>query len=60
MVTVNSVRQSRFPHYYATNTENSELLVRGYGYLDPATYFDDSLVIMLRQPIKHRLISVAI
>ena len=61
MVTGSAVWQSSFPHYYGTNTENSELLVHSYGYLDRATYFYDSLVIMLCRPIKHRLIiSVAI
>ena len=55
-VTGSFVWQSSFPHYYGTNTENSELLVHSYGYLDTATYFYDSLVIMLRRPIKRRLI----
>ena len=56
-VTGSSVWQSSFPHHYGTNTENSELLVRSYGYLDTATYFYDSLIIMMRRPIKRRLIS---
>ena len=34
-----SVWKSSFPHYYCTNTDNSELLVRSYEYLDTATYF---------------------
>ena len=55
-VTGSSVWQSSFPHYYGTNTENSELLVLSYGYLYTATHFYDSLVIMLRRPIKRRLI----
>ena len=58
-VTGSSVWQSSFPHYYGTNTENSELLVRSYGYLDTAMYFYDSLVIMLLRPIKRRLISLS-
>ena len=58
-VTGSSVWQSSFPHHYGTNTENSELLVHGYGYLDKATYFYDNLVIMLRRPIKRRLISLS-
>ena len=56
-VTGSSVWQSSFPHYYGTNTENSELLVHSYGYLDTARYFYDCLVIMLRRQIKRRLIS---
>ena len=59
MVTGSSVWQSSFPHYYGTNTENSELLVHSCGYLDTATYFYDRLVIMLRRPIKRRLISLS-
>ena len=55
-VTGSSVWQSNFSHYYGTNTENSELLVHNYGYLDTATYSYDSLVIILRRPIKRRLI----
>ena len=56
-VTGSFVWQSSFSHYHGTNTENSELLVHSYEYLDTATYFYDSLVIMLRRPIK-RLISL--
>ena len=56
MVTGSSVWQSSFPHYYGTNTVSSELLVHSYGYLETATYFYDSLVIMSRRPIKRRLI----
>ena len=58
-VTGISVWQSSFPHYYGTNTENSELLVHSYEYLDTATYFYNSLVIILHQPIKRRLISLS-
>ena len=55
-----SVWPSSFPHYYGTNTENSELLVHSYGVRIPRhTYFYDSLVIMLRRPIKRRLISLS-
>ena len=50
-VTGSSVWQSSFPHYYGTNTENSELLVHS-----TFTYFYDSLVNILRRPIKRRLI----
>ena len=56
-VTGSSVWQCSFPHYYGTNNENSELIVHSYGWLDIATYFYDSLVIMLRRPIKRRLMS---
>ena len=55
-ITGSSVWQSSFPHYCGTNTENSKLLVHSYGYLGTATYFYDSLVIMLRRPIKRHLI----
>ena len=58
-VTGSSVWQSSFPHYYGTNTENLELLVHSYGYLDTATYFYYSLVIMLCRAIKRRLISLS-
>ena len=58
-VTGSFVWQSSFSHYHGTNTENSELLVRSYGYLDTVTYFYDSLVIMLRRPVKRRLISLS-
>ena len=53
-VTGSSVWQSSFPHYYGTNTENSELLVSS-----TFTYFYDSLVIILRPPIKRPLISLS-
>ena len=53
-VTGSSVWQSSFPHYYGTNTENSELLVH-----ITFTYFYDSLVLILRRPIKRRLISLS-
>ena len=43
----------QFPHYYGTNTENSELLIHS-----TFTYFYDSLVIILRRPIKRRSISL--
>ena len=58
-ITGSSVWQSSFPHYYGTSTENSELLVHSYGNLDTTTYFYDSLVIMLRRPIKRRIISLS-
>ena len=53
-VTGSSVWQSSFPHYYGTTTENSELLVHSN-----FTYFYDSLVIILRRPLKRRLISLS-
>ena len=53
-VTGSSVWQSSFPHYYGTNTENSELLVHS-----TFMYFYDSLVIILRRLIKRRLISLS-
>ena len=53
-VTGSSVWQSSFPHYYGTNAENSELLVHS-----TCTYFYDSLVIILRRPIKRRSISLS-
>ena len=54
MVTGSFVWQPSFPHYYGTNTENSELLVHS-----TFMYFYDSLVIILRRPIKRRLISLS-
>ena len=53
-VTGSSVSQSSFPHNYDTNTENSEMIVHS-----TFTYFYDSLVIILRRPIKRRLISLS-
>ena len=54
MVKGSSVSKSRFPHYYGTNTENSEFLVHS-----TFTYFYDSLVIFLRRPIKRRSVSLS-
>ena len=54
MVAGSSVWQSSFPHYYGTNSENSELLVHSN-----FTYFYDSLVIILSRPIKCGLISLS-
>ena len=53
-VTGSSVWQSSFQHYYGTNTEKSEFLVNS-----TFTYFYDSIVIILRRPIKRRLISLS-
>ena len=53
-VTGSSVWQSSFPHYCGTKTENSELLVHS-----TFAYFYHSLVIILRRPIKRRLISLS-
>ena len=58
-VTGSSVWQSSFPHHYGINTENSELLVHSDEYLDTTTYFYDILVIILRPPIKRRLLSLS-
>ena len=55
-VTDSSEWQSSFSHYYGTNIENSELLIHHSTF----TYLYDSLVIILRRPIKHRLTSLSL